>query len=93
MPTHHMDRETHACYPHDFGIPNHVRDLSVYEAADLLGIPRDDIDPDGLFINKGFIVLGLPLPRDYDADFRAQVRGKQAVYNHDGHYRLIEWKP
>ena len=81
----------HGCYPRDFGSYAKIRDLTIAEAADLLDIKPDEYDRD-LFINKGFIILGLPLPRDYSVDLRTTVIGRQAVYNHDGHYRLITWE-
>jgi hypothetical protein len=82
----------HGCYPRDFGGYTKVRDLTIVEAAALLGIGADEYDRD-LFINKGFILIGVPLPRDYTVDLRDLIVGKRAVYNHDGGYRLIEWQP
>lgn len=82
----------HGSYPRDFGSYRKVRDLSIADAAKLLGLDPHSVDEhSGIFINKGFVVLGLPLPRDFSKDLRPMLVGKQAVYNHDGHYRLIEW--
>lgn len=90
MPLHPI-LEIHGSYPHDFGRHSVVRDLTREEAGKLLGLDPVPPGSDDLFLNKGFIVLGLPLPRDYSVDLRTQLSGKQAVYLSDGWYRLIAW--
>lgn len=86
-----QDRAIHGTYLRDFGIWDHVKDLTLAEAAEMLGIDKNDIDEEGLFISKGFIVIGLPLPRDWDKPLSLTI-GDKAIYNADGNYRLKIYK-
>lgn len=81
-------QEVHATYPRDHAIWRLLRDgIPVAEAAKLCGIEGSSFE-DGLFVNKGFIVIGRPLPRDWSKPLDLRV-GDQCIYNHDGDYRLL----
>jgi hypothetical protein len=98
----------HGTYPFDSGRWRNVRELSVEEAMTLAKTPPENMlewPRNYPWINKGFIVLDLELPKVGDMDLamlellipEAAVQpggipiGAQAVYLHDGKLSLIQY--
>lgn len=82
----------HGTYPQDYGPYKLLKELSHDEAAELVQATDKAKAEEYMWLNKGFILLGhLGVRIPHDQRREKIVPGVQAVYLHDGKYRLIEF--
>jgi hypothetical protein len=94
-----MQMNVHGTYPYDmYGKWEPERWLSHDEAAELVGAPEEVRKESYMWVNKGFIVLGLPQDKGrpliledvfFTVELKGIKKGMRAVYLHDGKYTLL----
>jgi hypothetical protein len=95
-----MLMKVHGTYPFDMHDKwNSLGRISHEEAAKLVNAPEEVRQQQYMWLNKGFIVLGLPQDEGrtviiedmyFNVEHQRIKKGMQAVYLHDGNYTLLE---